>query len=226
MGYYLDLKSLSPDDFKNRIVNGYLPPGRKILREDIDKRFGFFEQLEINDLDGLLKFLKSKNRVTELSNQDLFTEKYLKVLIREINSLHPTPNKLKEFTGIEKSYIEKIESHGFKNTQQLYDHVLTSHKRLMLSKKTGIPLEIILELTRLTDLSRIKWTGPTFATMLLEAGIHSVKEAAMAVPETLHRELNQINKEKKIFRGSIGLNDVRIFIQAASDLPMEIEDSE
>ncbi len=46
---------------------------------------------------------------------------------------------------------------------KLYGEVLTLEKRNELSNKTGISKDDIMQLTKLTDLSRIRWVNHTFA---------------------------------------------------------------
>jgi hypothetical protein len=78
-------------------------------------------------------------------------------------------------------------------------------------------------LTKLTDLSRIKWVGVTYAQMLYDLGVDTVEKVSKSDPIDLHLRINQIIKEKNIFKGSIGLNDVKILVEVASEIPAEIE---
>mgnify|MGYP001300121217 CR=1 FL=1 len=81
----------------------------------------------------------------------------------------------------------------------------------------------ILELIKLTDLSRIKWVGVTYARMLYDLGVDNVEKVSKSDPKDLHTRINLIIKEKNIFKGAIGLNDVKILIESASELPLDIE---
>jgi hypothetical protein len=105
----------------------------------------------------------------------------------------------------------------------LYKKVISETNRQHLAEATGINQNEILELTKLADLSRIKWVGVTFARMLYEIGIDTVSKASKADPEKLHVSINQYNKEKSIYKGQIGLNDMKIFVNAAKDLDLDIE---
>jgi len=42
-------------------------------------------------------------------------------------------------------------------------------------------------------------------------------------PVDLHVKINHLIKEKSIFKGQIGLNDVKILIENATEMPLEIE---
>jgi hypothetical protein len=59
--------------------------------------------------------------------------------------------------------------------------------------------------------------------MLYELGIDTVEKASKVDPEKLHASINQLNKEKSIYKGQIGLNDMKIFVNAAKEIPIEIE---
>lgn len=91
--------------------------------------------------------------------------------------------------------------------------VTTPENKQKLAETNQISLAEIEELTKLTDLSRIKWVGATFDRILYLLGIDSVAEAAAESPATLHRKINQINREKGFYKGKIGENDIRIFVE-------------
>ena len=223
MGYYIDLESISIDQYKKRLESGYLPPSRMILKEKIDERLDYFKCIGINNVKELIWILKKKDKIEELSKLDNLSGDYLKILLRELNSTLPKPNKISEFSGISKEIPLKLAKIGIKNTKNLYDKVITKADREELAKTTGINKMEVLELTKLTDLSRIKWAGVNFARMLYDIGFDTVEKASKADPVDLHKRINEINKEKGIYKGHIGLNDIRIFVDAANEVPQEIE---
>ncbi len=223
MGYYIDLEKVTIDDYRLKLESAYLPPSRMILKELPDERFGYFKSIGIKNVHELIRLLKKKDRFAELSKVECLSGDYLTILLRELNSTHPKPNKIADFTGISKDTISKLEIIGIKNTEKLFEKVLNKSDRSKLALDTGINEADILELTCLADLSRIKWVGVTFARMLYDLGIHSVEKAAKADPVELHSRINQLNKEKNIYKGQIGLNDMKIFVNVAMDIPLDIE---
>ncbi len=112
---------------------------------------------------------------------------------------------------------------GIKDTHRLYDLVRSLEKRNELASNSGISREILLELTKLTDLSRIKWVSHTFARMLYDIGVDTVEEAANANYIDLHQKIVQLNKVKNIYKVQIGLNEMKIFVQAAREVKQEIQ---
>lgn len=223
MGYYIDLEKFSIDDYRIKLKSAYLPPSRLILKDKLDERFGYFKSIGITNVKGLIQLLKKKDKLAELSKVDFLSGDYLAILLRELNSTLPKPNKISDFIEIAKETIESLEKIGITNTEKLYDKVVKKPDRLKLADSTGIKYQDILELTKLTDLSRIKWVGVTYAQMLYDLGVDTAEKVSLSDPIDLHERINQMIKEKNIFKGAIGLNDVKILIESASELPLEIE---
>lgn len=223
MAYYIDLENITLDDYKTKLQSAYLPPSRMILKDNLEERFVYFESIDIENVKQLITLLKKKDKFLELTKVDCFSEHYLKILLRELNSIHPKPNKISDFADISVEAIEKLELIGIRNTRQLYNRIITSEARRELSKTTGLTNATILELTKLTDLSRIKWVGVTFARMLYDLGFDTAEIASKADPIELHRQINERNVAMGYYKGKIGLNDIRIFINAAKEVTLEIK---
>ncbi len=223
MGYYIDLEKITIDDYQTRLESAYLPPSRMILKDKLDQRFGYFKRMGIKNIKELLQVLKKKDKLAELSTIECLSGDYLTILLRELNSTLPKPNKMADFTLISKDTVEKLEKIVIKNTEQLYEKIITKQDRQKFAELTGISDNEILELTKLTDLSRIKWVGVTYAQMLYELGTDTVKKVSKSDPIDLHKRINNLIIEKYIFKGQIGLNDIKILIEAASEIPTEIE---
>ncbi|HPM88766.1 MAG TPA: DUF4332 domain-containing protein [Bacteroidales bacterium] len=223
MGYYIDLGKITIDEYRKKLESAYLPPGRMILKEKLDERFGYLKSKGIKNVKELIQLLKKKDKLAELSKVDCLSGDYLTILLRELNSTLPKPNKLADFAGISKNTIDKLGKIGIINTEILYDKVIKKSDRQELADSTGIDYQDILELTKLADLSRIKWVGVTYAQMLYDSGADTVEKVSESDPIELHARINQMIKEKSIFKGTIGLNDVKILIASASELSSEIE---
>ena len=223
MGYYIDLNSISIDEYKKKLESSIMIPSRMILKDMIDERFNHFKKLGIKNVHELQLTLKKKDKLKELSKDNLFSEEYLTILLRELNSIQVKPNKINDFIGISSDTISKLEKFGIKDTLKLFDKVLTIKSRKELASKTGINEDEILKLTKLADLSRIKWVGATFATVLYEAGYDSLEKVSKANYEELHKTIVKLNNEKKLYKGHIGLNDMKICVMAANEVPLEIE---
>ncbi|MEI8047094.1 MAG: DUF4332 domain-containing protein [Bacteroidota bacterium] len=223
MGYYIDLEAISIDSYKAKIEAAYLPPGRKLLKERTDERFGFFTSFGITNVKQLLQTLRKKDKFNELSKAECYTGNYLTILLRELNSILPKPIRIRDFPGISSETVANLEKTGINDTLKLFDQVKSAASRKELADATGITHAEIMELTKLTDLSRIKWVGGTFARILYDIGADTVENVSKANIDDLHHQINQINEEGNYCKGQIGLNDVRIVVDAAKELPLEIE---
>jgi hypothetical protein len=223
MGYYIDLKSISIDKYKEILKTVELIPSWKILGSDIDKNLDSIKKNNIKNLDELLITLKDKDKVQEFSKQSGLQEDYLAVLKRVVNGYRQKPNRIKDFTCVTEDTIVKLEKVGIKDTLKLYDVILTDEKRKALLNKTGINKDELMKLAKLTDLSRIRWVNHTFAYVLLEAGYDTAEKVASADYQELYQTVKQLNEERKIYNAHIGVRDMKICIDSAKDLDFEIE---
>ncbi|MGL1935664.1 MAG: DUF4332 domain-containing protein [Fibrobacterales bacterium] len=222
MAYHVDLSTVTIENFQSKLEDGYLPPSRMILKEKIASRFDSFKKMDITNVNELLSLLKNKEKLSDLNKKNLFADDYLKILLREIKSLQPKPINLSDFPGVADDTIACLGNVGIKKSHQLYAKIYTEECRRKLALDSGVVYAEILELTRLTDLSRIKWVGATFARLLFDLGFDSVVKVSQAESNDLHTRLNQLIKSENTFRGQIGLNDVRICMSEAKDLPMDV----
>ena len=223
MGYSIDLNTISIEQYKEKLKKKNLIPSRMILKENLDERFLCFKKIGITTVFELLSVLKKKEKFKELSKQKGFSVDYLTILLRELKSIQSKPIKLGDFKWIPTDTIEKLEYDGIKNTQQLYDKVLTRKNRKDLSNRIGVSEKEILEMTKLTDLSRIQWVNLTFARVLYETSYDTVEKVKKVNYETLYKKIKEVNKEKSLYKGNIGLNDMKICIEAAKEVSLEIE---
>jgi hypothetical protein len=222
MGYYIDLGSVTLDEYREKLRNAYLLPSRRILKESIDLHFDYFKNIGIANVKQLQQILKKKGTIEEMSKNSLSAE-YLTILLREINSLHPKPNKITEFTTISQETANKLEKAGIKDTVTLFDRVKSKKNRIQLAAETSVDEKEIEELTRLTDLSRIKWVGAAFARVLYEAGFDSSEKVSKADYNDLYNKITALNRERNLYKGNIGLNDMQLCVLAARDVSPEIE---
>ena len=223
MGYYLDFSSITIDQYKEKLKRKTMIPSRMILKENLDERFSYFKSLGIKNVLELEKILKKKEKVRELAKEKCLSEDFLIALGRELKAIQPKPRKFKDFLGISEETISKLEKNGIKSTKHLYDKVITKNDRKETAKATGINEEEILDLTKLTDLTRIQWVNGTFASVLYEAGYDTVEKVVKADYEELYNTVKKLNAERKLYKGNIGLNDMKILVEAAGEVPQDIE---
>jgi len=223
MGYYIDLKNISIDKYKEILKSADLLPSRMILKYNIDDIFNIIKKQKIENVDELQRAFNNKTKLQDFSKKSGIQEDYLKILIREVNSYRQSPNKIKDFPGISENEILKLEDLEINNTLQLFDKILTPQSRNELSSQTGISENEILKLAKLTDLSRIRWVNHTFAYVLLEASYDTAEKVADADYKELYEKVKKLNEEREIYKGHIGLHDMKLCVEAAKDVSLEIE---
>ncbi len=223
MGYYSDLKNISIDDYQEILKSADLLPSRMILKNDINDIFKIIKEQKITDVDELQKALKNKNKLQEFSKKSGIQEDYLKILIREVNSYRQSPNKINKFPCISENVVLKLQNIGINNTLQLFDRILTPRTRNEISSQIGISDNEILILAKLTDLSRIRWVNHTFAYVLLESGHDTAEKVADADYQELYEKIKILNEEREIYKGHIDLHDMKLCVEAAKDLSLDIE---
>lgn len=223
MSFYINLKKISLSEYKEKLKTSDLLKSRKILKENIDEIFRRISEQKIQNLEDLLNALKDKAKLKGFAELSGVSEEYLTILIREIKSHIPNPVKIKDFPHLEKRAAEKLEKLGIKNAMQFYNRALTPAMREELVKQTGITEKEILRLTRLSDLSRIRWVNHTFAYILMEASYDAAIKTAKADYKKLYNDVKTLNEKRKIFKGNIGLHDMKLCVEAAKDLDMDVE---
>ena len=223
MGYYIDLKNITIDKYKEILKSAVLIPSWSVIERDIDKNFDIIKNHKVSNLDELLLALKDKEKIHEFSKQTGLQEDYLVILKRVVNGYRQKPNAIKDFTCITEDTVVKLEKAGIKDTLRLYDNILTDKRREALSNETGISKDEMLKLAKLTDLSRIRWVNHTFAYVLLEAGYDSAEKVANADYQELYYAVKKLNEERKIYNAHIGVRDMKMVVEAAKELKFEIE---
>lgn len=220
--YYINLEKYPLKRFKKELKESELIPSRRILKEQIEERFKILENNGVSNLQDLSNELKNPKKAKEFATKSGLPLDYILILRREANSYQPKPVNLDKFPGIKKETIDKLNSMGIKNTLHLFRRVKTKSERDNLAAATDIKDEEILELTKLTDLSRVKWIGPIFARIFLDSGTDTVEKLSKAEANSLYKKLIEINKERYT-KGKFIETDVQLCVNVAKNVPVAIE---
>jgi hypothetical protein len=100
-----------------------------------------------------------------------------------------TPFPLRDFLKINPFHIEKLEALGIRNANQMLIASKTVKKRQELSTRTGMPPEAILELVKLSDLTRIFGVKSIRARLYYDAGVDTLDKMAKWDPAELRTML-------------------------------------
>lgn len=210
MAYYIDDQKIGLAGLRKRIEETDLVPSRASLLEDIEAKFEGLEQQGITTLAALRSEMKTAKRLQALASRTGIREQYLTLLRREVESYFSKSFKLTVFDWLPPADIAKLADHDICTTADLYDTDCTE-----FVQTTGVDPAVLAQLVKLADLTRVQWTNPTAARMLLETGIESAEGLAAADADALHEALRQVNAGDRFFKGNIGLRDVNRWVQSA-----------
>lgn len=218
MTYYRDFDALSLEAYQAILESADLLPSRRVLQEETAARFAKLKAQGLESVADLQRALKTTAKLQAFALECGLDEDYLKTLVREVNSLQPKANKLADIPDVPEAVVSALARLGIKNTVQLFDRVRTPADRAALAAEAGVEEAAILHLTKLTDLSRIRWVNHTFAAILLAAGYESAVDVAQADPVQLHGDVKRVNEARGYFKGQIGLHDMALTVNAAKDV--------
>jgi len=140
-----------------------------------------------------------------------------------IGILYMEAYKLKDFRGVKTEFVEKLASKGIKTAKQMLDAGKTKIDREKLAKETGVPVEYILELVKLSNLARIPGVKQIRARLYYEAGLDTLEKLAGWDPEEMKEMLKEFI-EKNNFDGSAPLpKEAVMTVTLARHLPRIVE---
>jgi Domain of unknown function (DUF4332) len=92
---------------------------------------------------------------------------------------------LREFRGVLPAQIAALETAGIRTAERMLAEASTLKARQDLSTRTGVPEKTILELVKLSDLSRLEGVKAIRARLYHDAGLDSVEKLASIEPAKL-----------------------------------------
>lgn len=222
MPYAIDFKTISLSNFKSILKKSYLIPSQELLLDDVDSRFKKLEGLGLKTLDQLHEALKTKAKAIKFAKDNSLPEKWTEVLSRFIRSYIPKTRKLSEFKYLEPQTLKALKKLDIKTTEELYPYVLTAKSRKEL-KDAGVSDEQVQLLTRIADVSRLRYVSPDFATVLAYSSCNTVAKIRKADSAKLYAELIAMNEGNKYYRGKFGENDIKFLIADAKTRENDIK---
>jgi predicted flap endonuclease-1-like 5' DNA nuclease len=128
-----------------------------------------------------------------------------------------------EIEGIGPKYAEKLNTIGIYTTTDLLKAGATPSERKELVEKTGISHKLLLKWINMADLFRIKGVAEEYSDLLEAAGVDTVVELALRVPEHLYAKILEVNEKKNLVRRPPALSEVTRWIDEAKTLPRRLE---
>ncbi len=123
-------------------------------------------------------------------------------LRRERTEKSKRPFLIKNFHGISKDHVSKLSMIEIKNVEQIIEAGKTEELRNNLANRTGVPVKYILEITQLSDITRVGYVKSKLARLYYNAGIRSPLDRGKYTPEELQK-IFQEYIEKSGWEGQI-----------------------
>jgi site-specific recombinase XerD len=118
-----------------------------------------------------------------LKNQSLL--KHVKCVRVEYIKKKRQPFKIKKFRGVNQESIKKLSAIDIQTVDDMLKAGRTKSMRKELSDKTGVPLDEILELAKLSDLSRLGAVKTVRARLYHDSGFDLIDKIAKVTAEEL-----------------------------------------
>lgn len=217
MRYYLDENSTEPDALQERLQDTDLIPSQEPLLDGMAEKMISISKAGVCSIADLRSALKTEKTLSSLSKNSGVDVGYLQLLRRVINGFFPKSRPLKSMDWLGVDVVNNLKKVGIANTRQLFDATSTGVSGL--AKRTGIDREDAKELFAISDLCRIQWVSPTFARVLVAAGVANAAAVAKANPEALFEAIETANLDVKFYKGKVGLRDIRRLVAAATYVP-------
>jgi hypothetical protein len=130
---------------------------------------------------------------------------------------------LKDFLGVDEKYIQKLEEVGISNVREMINAGRNHKQRKHLAALTGIPLDVILEYVKLSDLTRIGALRRVRARLYYDVGLDTIDKIAASDPDDL-RNLFVAYVAASGFNGIAPLpKELRNAVQTAKKLDRLVE---
>lgn len=200
MRYHVDMDSLSLSSYRTLLAKQNLLPGRRLLRENIDRYFALLENSGIRTAAQLYRALRTPVKRKALAEDTGIPEEYLTLLNRELGSLAQKPVPLASFPNILPAQLEELRTAGLQTSLDVFAHDQATPD----------------DLWRLCDLVRINGVGPAAAMAFLAAGYRSVADVAAADAAEMLTKVNAANELHSFYRAKLGLKDMQFCIDFAA----------
>jgi hypothetical protein len=99
------------------------------------------------------------------------------------------PFSLNKFRAVDPVVVDRLAAAGIRNVAQMREAGGTPGARQALAERTGVPIEAILELVKLSDLARIQGLKAIRARLYYDAGMDTLEKLAGWDPEELRQML-------------------------------------
>ena len=131
--------------------------------------------------------------------------------------------RLRDIQGVASEHIEKLAAIGIGDVEGVLEAGRTKEGREELSRRSGVPLDEVLELVKLADLTRIVDIKGMRVRLLYEAEADTVEKVSRYDPEGLRERIIEVNEDKQILKRHPTLVETTYWVTQAKALPKVVE---
>lgn len=175
--------SFLEDEKKKRLTN--------VTTEDITSYVTLVEKVKKKSAKGFLYILINYFRFIENNNLLKHAAKMREERTKKTRRIFP----IKEFLNIDPNHIKKLTEIGIKNVEQMLESGKTVQLRKELSKQLEIPEEAVLELVKLSDITRMGYIKTKLSRLYYDSGLDSPLKVAKFEPDELYEHFKKFVKE-------------------------------
>jgi hypothetical protein len=118
--------------------------------------------------------------------------------------------------------LDEFQRFGLLTTEDVLRNVDTPEDRSALGDATGIPADVLLEITRMCDFLQIEGIGPRAYDLLRASGVRSVADLASRDSASLHAEIVTVNAVERLTGVDPDEDLVANWIAAAGSVPINV----
>jgi hypothetical protein len=118
--------------------------------------------------------------------------RYSQIVRKEHTARKRKPFRLKDFKDVNQEVIQRLSTVGIETVDDMLEAGKTSSMRRELSERTGIEIEGILELAKLSNLTRLGAVKAVRARLYHDSGFDTLEKiASVSAEELIHRRKHQ-----------------------------------
>ncbi len=129
---------------------------------------------------------------------------------------------ISKIDGLGPQAAVKLKTAGIRTTEGLLKNAGSVKARKMLSAKTGIGEQTLLDWANIALLMSIKGISTAKAGLVRAAGVSTVRELAMRNPGRLAQAMKDVNDKRKLVRVLPSKESVERMIEYAGKVPNKI----
>ena len=192
----------------------------EVNSDDISVYVDMIENVKKHSAKGYLYVLMNYFRFRENEELLRFSGRLREKRTKKSRRIFP----IKEFLAINPRHIEKLAEIGLKNVEQMLEAGRTKKQRKELSDQLSIPEEALLELVKLSDLTRMGYIKTKLSRLYYNSGLDSPEKVAKFEPDDLYEHFKKYVEESG-WDGMIpNPKDLVVNIKGARSLSKIVED--